>query len=302
MAKNLLIFLLGLIIISGCKSGGDKPKGTLEIPVPEEGTEQPKEIAEETMEDMVENLSSPIEMAALIKSLGVPFTKEHLSSTDNIDQYISSSSKAFNLGIFGADLGYLNMYGRTSNVVDYLSVIKSLADDIQVGQFFDFPTLKRLATNNENIDSLIFISVHSFNQIDRYLRENRRGNLSALMIAGVWTEGLYLATQVASESADAALAERIGEQKIILDKLLLILRNYEGTDSFAKKVIKDLEEIQSIYKGVTISYEMGEPEMIEENGQLTIIQNETSIVNITDEQLNKLIDITERKRNKLIKE
>jgi hypothetical protein len=42
----------------------------------------------------------------------------------------------------------------------------------------------------KNLDSLIFISVHSFNQMDDYLRTNKRGNLSALIITGTWIEGL----------------------------------------------------------------------------------------------------------------
>ena len=88
------------------------------------------------------------------------------------------------LGIYGADLGYLNIYGKTGNSVDVLSAIKRLADGLRVGQFFDFETLKRLSTSKSNLDSLLFLSVNSYNQIDNYLRNNDRGSISALMITG----------------------------------------------------------------------------------------------------------------------
>lgn len=286
----LLIFLLA------CK-GGSKENDELGLPV-DEGSEA-MAVDDQSMEGIVENVSSPIEMAALIKELGVPFSKKYLASTEDVDNIFSSSKKAFNLGIFGADMGYLNMYNKTTAVVDYLSAIKKLADGIQVGQFFDFSTLKRLATNNENIDSLMYISVHSFNQMDKFLRKNKRGNLSALMIAGVWIEGLYLATQVAAETKNPQLAERIGEQKIVIGDLILILSNYKN-DKFIKEAIKDLEEIKAMFNEIKITYEMGESEMIERDGMLVIVQNEKSIVHITDAQLDALIKKTEEVRNRLI--
>lgn len=288
----LLLFLLA------CQ-GGSKVNEELGLPV-DEGSEA-LAVDDESMEGIVENVSSPIEMAALIKELGVPFSKKYLASTEEVDNLFSSSKKAFHLGIYGADMGYLNMYNKTTAVVDYLSAIKKLADGIQVGQFFDFNTLKRLATNNENIDSLMYISVHSFNQMDKFLRKNKRGNLSALMIAGVWIEGLYLATQVAAETKNEQLAERIGEQKIVIGDLMLILGNYKN-DKFIKETLKDLEEIKSLFNEIKITYEMGESEMIERDGMLVIVQNEKSIVHITDQQLDGLIKKTEEIRNKLIQQ
>lgn len=298
MIRKVFVLLLVVFAVSACKNS-QKGSDELEMPVMET-EEGALDVADETMEEMVENVSSPIEMAALIKSLGVPFSKEYLATTEFVDSYVTSSKQAFALGIFGADMGYLNMYEKTSSVVEYLSAIKTLADEINVGQFFDFPTLKRLATNSQNIDSLMYISVHSFNQMDKYLRQNKRGNLSSLMISGVWVEGLYLATEVAMNTKNKDLNERIGEQKTILSQLLLILNNYKN-DKFIKDLIVDLNLLKDDYQDVEISVEFGEPEAQEVNGELVIIQNEKSIVNITDEQLKNIAARVEEIRNKLIR-
>jgi hypothetical protein len=45
---------------------------------------------------------------------------------------------------------------------------------------------------------------------------------------------------------------------------------------------------------------MGEPETVEQDGMITIVQNEKSIVHITDEQMKSIIRITEEVRNQLI--
>ncbi|MFW5886217.1 MAG: hypothetical protein ACOCUL_00530 [Bacteroidota bacterium] len=297
--KPLKILFLLIFAFAACQSG-NKPEDPFED-VPEDVLyDGVKEFHQDAIDDIVQNISSPVEIAALIKSLNIPFSKKYLATTDNIDQYNSSFMKALCLGIYGADLGYLNMYNKTNSSIEYLTAIKKLAEGIKVGQFFDFQLLKRLATNNENLDSLMYISVHSFNEMDHYLRVNKRGNLSSLIITGVWIEGLYLATQVVKENPQEDLAQAIGEQKTILTQLLLILNVYKNDKQF-KGLIKDLKDIKNQFDDIKITIEVGEPETIEKDGMLMIIQNEKSIVHINDEQLNNIIKTTELIRNKIIK-
>ena len=43
-----------------------------------------------------------------------------------MNQYATDFSKALNLGIYGADLGYVSMYNKTQDAISYLAVIASL--------------------------------------------------------------------------------------------------------------------------------------------------------------------------------
>ena len=299
MIKKLISLFVVSILIFGCKSGGEKSTSD-DFEVPEDvANEGVLQISEEVMQDIVQNISSPVEMAALVKSLDAGFSGKYLAPTENVDELTTSFQQAFHLGIYAADLGYLNMYNKTNSVIEYITAIKTLADGVRVGQFFDFTTLKRLAQSNQNLDSLMYISVHSFNQMDKYLRTDNRSELSTLMITGVWIEGLYLATQVAKSSPHPELAERIGEQKIIMGDLMLILENYKSDKNFSK-LIGELNSLKSEFNDVTIRIEKGEPEAIEEDGMLVIVQNDVSIVDITPERLNSIIEKTEEIRNKLI--
>ncbi len=299
MIKKISIILVGVLFIYSCKSGGNKSTGDFEDIPTDVVNEGVLEISEGDVQDFVDNMSSPIEMAALIKGLNVEFSNKYLAPTDGVENYSTNFQQAFNLGVYGVDLGYLNMYDKTNSVIDYISAIKTLSDGINVGQFFDFNTLKRLAQNNQNLDSLMFISVQSFNRMDRYLRNNGRSNLSVLIITGLWVEGLYLVTQVYDEVPHPEIKERIGEQKLILDKLMLFLQNFKGDKQF-NELISDLAIIQNDLKDVTITVKKGEPEAIEKDGMLTIVQNDVSIVEITDEQVQTIISHTKEIRNKLI--
>ncbi|MBN2863321.1 MAG: hypothetical protein JXN62_09185, partial [Bacteroidales bacterium] len=168
------------------------------------------------------------------------------------------------------------------------------------GQFFDFETLKRLSLNKSDLDSLLYLSIDSYTQIDEYLRDNARGQLSSLMIIGVWIEGQYLATQVVKEYPDPILRDRIGEQKIILNDLILLANPYCNRDREYASLCSSLQEIQEKYRDVRITYTLGEPVSVEKDGGLVITQTETSKVEMTEEQLAEIIEVTKRTRDKLI--
>ncbi len=249
---------------------------------------EPLELSEEVMSDVIQNISSPVEMAALIKKSGVEFSQKILNKPENVKDYNTSFKRALNLGVFSADLGYINTFDKNTIVVSYLLSVKELSEGIKVGQFFDFNSLKQLATNSNNLDSLMEISVNSFNKMDSYLREQRRSNVSSLIVTGAWIEGLYIAGHVIKETKNEDLINRIGEQKDIIEHLLIILNNYSNDSNFSELVTR-LEQIKQAYKDVKIVTVVGEPEKKIVDGRLTIVQGEVSKVEITPEQIDAIL-------------
>ena len=297
--RQLLCILLGVALLFGsscqCSRTGDA-SGDLDIP-DSLLTDRQVAVSQQVIESMVENISSPVETAALIKRLKVPFNKDYLVPTDAADHFNTSFSKAVGLGLYGTDLGYLNMYEKTSSVLSYISAVKSLADGIQVGQFFDFSTLKRLATNNENLDSLIYISQESYNKIDAYLRSTNRGSLSVVIISGVWIEGMY--TQVARLTKNKQIEETITDQKVVLATLIPMLRLYEK-DANIQSLADRLEKLKGLYDRVKITYEQGEPVSKVVDGVLTFEQKDRQIVEASPEVVESIFAEIEALRSVLI--
>jgi hypothetical protein len=259
-----------------------------------------EKLSPEAIADISKNISSPVEIANLLQTLQVPFSQSYLAESIDANKQSTSFDKALKLGILGADLGYLNMYEKTGSSLDVLSSIRKIAEDIKVGQFFDFEAIKRLSKNKSNLDSLLFLSIDSYNKIDTYLRSDDRGQLSALMIIGVWIEGQYLATQVVKQYPDKMLSDRIGEQKIILNDLLLLVSPYCNRDPEFTSLCKDMHDIKEKYHDIRITYTQGDPVSVEKNGGLTIKQTETSVVTMSKEQLDGVIEITKKIRDRLI--
>jgi hypothetical protein len=300
MKGRVFLLILIVLISFSCRNSSSKtsqfvfPKSD-SIPVSEAEKLSPEAIA-----DISKNISSPVEIANLLQTMGVPFSQNYLAESIDANKQSTNFDKAIKLGILGADLGYLNMYEKTGSSLEVLSSIRKIAEDIKVGQFFDFESIKRLSKNKSNLDSLLFISVDSYNKIDNYLRGNDRGQLSALMIIGVWIEGQYLATQVVNQYPDKMLSDRIGEQKIILNDLLLLIIPYCNRDSEFTSLCKDMQDIKDKYHDIRITYTQGDPVSIEKDGGLTIKQTETSVVTMSKEQLKGVVEITKNIRDRLI--
>jgi len=120
------------------------------------------------------------------------------------------------------------------------------------------------------------------------------------MIIGVWIEGQYLATQVVNQFPDSMLRDRIGEQKIILNDLLLLISPYCNRDQEFTALCKDLQSIKDKYREVRITYTQGDPVSVEKDGGLVVEQTESSVVEMSKEQLDGIIEIIKNIRNRLI--
>jgi hypothetical protein len=300
--KGRALFLC-ILIVSVCFSCRNSAKRGSEFVFPEADSVpvgEAEKLSAEAIEEISKNITSPVEIANLLQVMAVPFSSDYLASSIDPNKQATAFDKAFSLGILGADLGYLNMYEKTGSSIDILSSIRKLAEGIRVGQFFDFEAIKRLSLNKLNLDSLLFLSIDSYTQIDKYLRDNNRGQLSALMIIGVWIEAQYLATQVMKEYPDPVLRDRIGEQKIILNDLIMLASPYCGRDTEFSALCRHLQNIKDKYRDIKITYTLGEPETVEQDGGLVVKQTETSKVDMTDYQLAGIIDMTKNIRDQLI--
>ncbi len=282
----------------GCNSGGGGAEDDIKFIPGDEGRTSDVTYNSEAMNEIIASFSSPVEMAALLKDSGAPFSTKYLTDPESVKAYTSSFKKALALGVLSADLGYLNVYSKTSQILDYLVSIRGLTDELKLGQFFDFQSLKRLATSEDNIDSLLIMCTQSYDNMDAHLRNNQRSNLSALLVTGVWVESLYLITQVAKERPSDSFSETIGEQKKILNNLLPILKLFKDSDKNFADLVQNLEELKDVFDVVKITEHVEENPESSSNG--LIVQNEYSVVEVSKEELQEITTTTEKIRNKII--
>lgn len=297
LVKILLLILS--VCLAGC--GGNKSDGRVDInALLDESDGDNLEISSESMNAIIESIPSPIEISMIIKQSGTSFNEELLNSQDNSDLYITDQCKAMGIGLYTGDLGYINIYEKSFLTVNYLNSIKRLADDINIGQFFDYETIKRLASNSDKMDSLLYLSTVNFNKMDSFLRNQKRNNMSILMVTGTWIEGLYIATQNYRVGRSEETMDWIGHQKVIIDQLMLGISAFKN-DPYFQSLAADMNKLKQFYDGITITYEYHEPESKEVDGRLVIVDKSVSKVNITPDQVDQICDLVEQMRNRLVR-
>ncbi|MEJ1240369.1 hypothetical protein WBG78_19665 [Chryseolinea sp. T2] len=258
-------------------------------------------ISEGVIGDVLQRIPAPLEISVLLKESGKKYNGSYLNSPDNTSKYNSNYKKALNLGVYGTDLGYTNIYEQNNDGVKYMGSIKSLADGLNIGQFFDIETIGRLATNSKNLDSLLLITTQNFNSINHYLQTQDRSNLSVLFLTGGWLEALHILCEVAAANpTNKELQETIGEQKIILENIMLLLSFYKDTDPNMAALLTDVEELKKAFDKVKVSYTYKESTFEIVDGVMVIKDNSSSTIEITPEDVNTIKSITSGIRNKVI--
>ncbi|MCC5946605.1 MAG: hypothetical protein JJT94_16865 [Bernardetiaceae bacterium] len=249
--------------------------------------------------DIIKSIPSPLEVSFLIKESGTSYLKNELNDHKKVDNYTNSYSKALNLGVYSTDLGYANIYEKNQDALLYLNSVKKLADGLNIGQFFDYHTIKKLTQSGNDMDTLLRLTTTNFEDINNELQNQGREHLSILILAGGWIEATHLIGLVYEENKDEKLREKLGEQKIVLERIMLVLDYYKNKSNI-EDFINDLKELQSVYKRIKIIEERGDPIIeITDDGPV-VTDTRKSTVEINDQDVAEIKSLLSSIRSKIV--
>lgn len=194
---------------------------------------------------------SPIETALLLERSGIRFDAGALNAVDKASGYATTESQAVNLGIYAGDLSYSVIFNQNQASVDYLNTCRRLCDGLGVGDIINADLIARADNNRDIRDSLVNIVTETFYALNGRFRENGMEEVSGLMAAGGWIEGVYLGTRNIGEST-ADLQLRIAEQKMTLDNLMGLLDSYPASEAL-DRMKGALEPVEAAFAGVKIT-------------------------------------------------
>jgi hypothetical protein len=262
-----------MLLFFSCNQNGDNEidTGNLDTTLPHSNTD--KKVSE--AKKIYYSIPSPAEMADILKADGAPYKFELLNDPKNSDKYAGIFKQALNLGIYGADLNYANVFERTHESMLFMRSTRTLAEKLGIENSVSEATVTRAEENVDNKDSMMVIINDMFIELDAYLMDNDKQDMSALIIAGGWIEGLYLATQTVNEKKpNQKMLDRIAEQKYSLEHLVHFLDQYNQNEN-VKPVIADIARLSEIYKKVNITRVAGNVET--DNEGVTMIGGNSKI-------------------------
>lgn len=216
------------------------------------------------IEEVVYNIPSPTEIPYLLQATGAEYNAQLMNPLTKAEQYASRTDKAaLNLGVYAADIGYLSSYDKTQEAIDYLSACKTLADNLGVIGTFDVAILKRFETNISNKDSLASLLNATVQETEKFLKDDSRNKLAALVISGSFVEGLHISTSLINSypkdllPSDARnliltpIIQVVLNQKKSVSDLLKMLSVVEQTEPVTG-LVSDLQELEKAYNSLDI--------------------------------------------------
>ena len=245
--KNLNLFFaaaIGLVAI-GCSNnqGNSKVKQNIDINV---------DVSADInrAQQVFYALPSPIETAHLIQSAGVSYNMDLSNPVDNAEKYSTTMKKALNFGVYGADLSYASLFNQTQTTIQFMATEKKIAEELGIYDFVDADVAEHIESIINDRDSVMEILADGFTNASDCLKDAGRAEVAALIVAGGWIEGLYLATQLAGLSADnSRLIDLVIDQRLSLTILIKLLDNYKTLPNVS--IVYDwLIDLQSTYDKV----------------------------------------------------
>jgi len=242
----LIVLLVPVLLVTGCKSGS---RG---IPAIIDDVGMDTESGKlESFNQIYHLYPSPAEMLSIIDMGEMDYDEELLISVDKADSYIDTRSKTNMLGVYMTDLAYAALFGRHEATLDYLEVVRSLAEEIRIDEAVNDAMIERARNNVDYLDSLYSISNDAFMNILAYCERNERSNTVVMLSAGAFTESLFLAVNLIDDYNDSEYTvQHLADQKFTIDNFMTFAENVKTDDPNVASTIDDLKRIKALYDNI----------------------------------------------------
>ena len=264
------IFLTG-IIISSCGNSENPDENTA---VSDTAAISNKDTSGHAAKDFFYSLPSPLVMAKVFKKTGLKYVDGVANSPENVSKYSSMQSKTLNLGVYSTDLAYTVLNNQPQQAAKYIESVKRLSDDLGMSALFDSDDyLMRFKNNLNNEDSLINVVCQLKSEMDIFMQDNEKEKQTLMIFIGAWVENMYIATQLTKEDKKEKVAQRIAEQKYILNSLMNVSANFQSDPEFKDLYLK-LNELKNLSDNLTVQGE--DEKLIMDELQLKAITEKTN--------------------------
>jgi len=169
-----------------------------------------------------------------------------------------------NLGVYASDIGYLVTYEKVQEALNYMDGCLNIGETLGLQSTIDVSIIEKFEANLGEKDTLAAIINDAINKSDSYLRENERNNIAALVIAGTFIEGLYIATQIVDSYPKDMLSDDernliltpliriVLEQETALANMISLLNSIDNKGDGIEGMINSMEELKSNYEELDI--------------------------------------------------
>ena len=244
-----LVALFLVIALSGCNNAtnnNQKANAAAADTIKKEVTLNPE------LKTILYSFPTPFAVTTMLEKAKAGFVFDITNPPANVGKYTTEMSKSLNLGVYSADLCYSATYNRTDEANKFLVCTNKLADELGIAGVYDKSLLERVKKYNNNKDSLVGLISKVLSQSNDFLTKNNRNQVSVLIAAGGFAEGLYLAASLGEMAKDnTKIMAVIAGLKDNHMKLLTILEAYRSDENM-ERVADEILRLKPIWDSYNI--------------------------------------------------
>lgn len=194
-----------------------------------------------------------------LKNLGYYPNRQLINQSHNVEKYSTTLKKALNFGVWGVDLGYMNLYSEAENTNDYLAAMNKLSGELGLGTVFTREVYDEILRLKKYPDSLAWFLSSLFLKADHYLKLNGQQQTCAFIIAGAWIESFYLLCATYEQYKSQQLKMILFQQKFILENVIKAVAPFYKVSSEVQIFVEQLVELAYDFDVVDFKYSYKEP-------------------------------------------
>jgi hypothetical protein len=248
MKKNFFMQIVTVLIFSVSVSSCNRPgKQAGDVASDNEAATSNVEVfdTEKIKNQLIEIIREsphPVEIANLINESKASYISDLTIQQDDYEKLMTSTQKAFGIGLLAFDSKYSSVYNRTDDFLKIRDNASKLKTDLGLQDVFleakKFE--ERIKQNKSDADSLKYLVSKIFENYHQNMQEGENADVYALSFIGADIEALYVLSQM------TIMAENN-------EKLLDILNNqHELVESVASlmEVMSDMENVKPYHEKI----------------------------------------------------
>ena len=241
---QIAIAFFASILILGCNKTGKQSKdaGTIE----EKAAEQVEVIDAEQIKtrliEIIKNSPKPLDIAVLIDEAGASYVSDLLLQDDEYEKMMTSTQKAFGIGVIGFDCKYTSVYNRPDEYLKCRSNLNRFIGDLGFQEVLSSSKKfeDRIDQNKSNADSLRYLVSKIVDNFNERLQNKENAEVYSLVFIGAHIQALYIVSQMTlmAENSEKLLdiINKQHEHAKIVASLLEVMSDFEHVKPYYEKI------------------------------------------------------------------
>jgi len=190
---------------------------------------------------------SPRELFILFEDSDIKFNSELLPEPESYKNSLTTKSLNNSLGIYIADIAYLNMFNQYGLMTSYLESVFNIADELDLTGIYNEFDFKKIFKNMDNMDSLEVLSDDLYLTITNFMTETDNEANLCLVYYSSYIELLYLVLSPMDEyDKNSPTLQHIAMQGDGLKELYKYASNFNDNPDI-ESMLTDLAKINKIW-------------------------------------------------------